>query len=189
MNINAINSSCSFGKKPIFNCTVKRKGTNEKQSATLYLFDKNNYNDRQEIENSNLPVGLRINFTTPYKSTASKFYCLQTDDTKEFVSVAQITRHLNRNEGKYEGINTIIDEYGENENFVDAVTPVMAQVAQTAQDKGDRFIMTAFRAEEAPSLKRAGFSESKYGNWIMPEKRYVSLIDRAEKRTGIGYLA
>ena len=42
--------------------------------------------------------------------------------------------------------------------------------------------------QEAPSFKNASFSKSKYENWILPEKRYVNLIDRAEKRAGIEYL-
>lgn len=188
MNITPINNSCNFGKRAIFNCTIKRKGSNEKEAATLYKMDKGGFEDRKEIENSSLPLWLRLNFTDSRKANGANFYCLQTNDTKEIISAAQTSRHLNRSEGKYEGVNTIIDEYGENPDFVDPSTPILAHIAKTAQDKGDKFVLTAFRTEEAPSFKNASFSKSKHENWILPEKRYVNLIDRAEKRAGIEYL-
>ncbi len=188
MNITPINNSCNFGKSAIFNCTVKKRGTNEKHNATLYRFDKSNSSDRKEIENSNLPVWLRENFVNPKLARQADFYCLQTNDTKEIVSAAQTNRHLSRDEGKYEGINTVIEEYGENQQFADPLTPLLAHIVKDAQEKGDKYVMTAFRADEAPSFKNASFSETKFGNWIIPERRYDNLIDRAEKRTGIEYL-
>lgn len=188
MNITPINSSCNFGKTPIFHCTVKKAGSNEKEAATLYLTDKNNSQDVMDIKKSNLPVRLRLNFTDTRRANSANFYCLQTDEGNEIVSAAQTTRHLNRHEGKYEGINTIIDEFGANDDFVDPLTPLLAHIVKTAQDKGDKFVLTAFRAEEAPSFKNASFSETKYENWAIPERRYTGLIDKAEKRAQIEYL-
>ena len=61
-------------------------------------------------------------------------------------------------------------------------------MVQNARDCEDKFVLTAFRTYEAPYLKRASFSETKYENWEIPERRYDGLIDRAEKRTQIEYL-
>lgn len=188
MNINPVNNSCNFGKSPIFNCTVKRKGTNQKEGATLYIYDKRNPDDRKDIRESNLPVRLRTNFDNLFAAKNAKFYCLQTDGTQEFVSAAQTSRHYKPEEGKYGGLHTIIDEYGESTDFVDPATPLLAHIAKTAMEKGDGYIATSFRAEEAPSFKNASFSETKYENWVIPERRFVGLIDRAEKRAGIEYI-
>ena len=189
MNVAHIGNSCSFGKSAIFHCTVKRNGTNKKEGATLYEFDKSDLDDINEIKNSNLSPRLRINFTTPNKAESRRFYGLQTDDKNEFVSFAQTSRHFNVcEESKYFGINTVIDEYSQNSDFVDPQTPMLAHIVSTAMDKGDKFVMTAFRAEEEPSFKKASFSESKYENWVIPEKRYLGLIDKAEKRGQIEYL-
>ena len=188
MKVNFSKNNTSFQKNALFNCKVKRKGTNEKANATLYLYKKQNPNDMEEIANSNLPIQIKSNFLNLYCANNSRFYALKTDNSGEFVSFAQVSKHFIQDEGKYKGTISTIEEFNTNKEFIDPELPLLSQITKDAINSEDNFIITSFRTDEAPYFKSASFSKTKYDNWTLPEKRYTNLIDRAEKRNQIEYL-
>lgn len=188
MKVNFSKNNTSFQKNALFNCIVKRKGTNEKANATLYLYKKQNPNDMEEIANSNLPIQIKSNFLNLYYANNSRFYALKTDNSGEFVSFAQVSKHFIQDEGKYRGTISTIEEFNTNKEFIDPELPLLSQITKDAINSEDNFIITSFRTDEAPYFKSASFSKTKYDNWALPEKRYTNLIDRAEKRNQIEYL-
>ncbi len=188
MKVNLKNNNCKFGKLPILRCSLKNKTTNDKQKATLYLYDNKNPNDVGEILNSNLPYDFKRDAKSLNVLSYSQVYGLIPDGSDEFIAAAKVSRHFSQNSDKYCGVNTVIEEYNASHDYMDSGLPLLSVVAVDAIKHGDKFILTSFKTDDNPELKKSGFSESKYGNWIMPEKRYVNLIDRAQKRHSIEYL-
>ena len=185
MKINSTNN-INFGKKALFNCSVKRKYANEKESATLYLYDQRNLSDMNEVRRFNNHTFVERNFLDP-RNDYSKYYFLVTDKTKEVVSSVKTTEHFARN-GKYQGRYTSVDELSSNPKYIDSTTPTLAHVAKEAINRFSNNVITAFREDEAPSLKSAKFTLNKDGVWFLPDRRYEILIDTAEKRNLIEYL-
>ena len=188
MKIGSINNNFCFGKKAILSCKIKKADTKEAQSATLYQYDKNNPNDVGEILNSNLPVYYAADFAS-CGHDFSKYYALKVDDSDEFASFAKVSRHYSMNGSKYDGFNTVIDQVESNPDFIDAELPLLSEIASEAYNSDDAFILTSFRADNAPYMKKSSFSETKEGNWVIPQRRFVNLIDRAEKINSIEYLS
>ncbi len=188
MQIKSIYDNTTFCKRKIFNCTVKRAKTQERQNAALYLYNKSNPMDMREIADSNLPFVFKENFLNLNSSPYSKFYVLKTEDTDEFISSAQVGRHFNLDSDKYLGSNTVIEELESNPEFVNPQLPLLSEIASDAYNDEDEYIFTSFGADEKPEMKKFSFSQTKFNNWIIPQRRYVNLIDKAEKQNQIEYL-
>lgn len=185
MKINSINN-INFGKKAIFNCTIKKTNDNKKYQATLYSFDPKNPDDMDEIDTTMKDCPLKRNFTDG-RNYYSKYFVLMTDKTNEIISAAQTSEHYSRI-GKYEGRYTSVDEVEHNKDFIDPMTPTLSHIAKEAMDRFSKHIITAFRTYEAPSLKNSKFTQNKNEVWFLPERRYHILIDTAEKRNQIDYI-
>ena len=185
MKINSINN-VNFGKKAIFNCTVKRADTKEKENATLYLYNQNNLSDMAEVRKFNNHTYVERCFLDP-RNDYSKYYFLVNDDTKEVISSAKTTEFFAK-DGKYEGRYTSIDEIAANPKYMDSMMPTLAQVAKEAINRFSNNVITAFRADEAPSLKSSKFTLNKDEVWFLPDRRYNILIETAEKRNQIEYI-
>lgn len=189
MKINSAYNKQIFGKKPILKCTLKRRDDQQKQNATLYLYDKKNPGDIDEVANLNFSPNFKRNFMSFFSSSYSKFYALKTDDTDEIAASCQVSKHFSPAFNSYNGVNTIIEEMDIDSNFVNSGFPLLAKIVSDSYDNDENFILTSCKTDELPDLNKFGFSQSGYDNWVMPQRRYIELIDKAEKRSLIEYLA
>lgn len=188
MNIQSI----SFGKTPVMTCTVKSKDVKEKQSATLYKMDTQNNDDCKEIMYSKntrcLLDGLAKDMGNYYPTY--EYYLLKNDKTEEVISCAQTSRHFRTGNSKYQGCSTLINEMSENKKYVNGAEPLFAYLAKNASERYDECISTAFDQDEIQSsLKRSKFTQLKTGDWVIPKKRYQTLIEQAEKREDVNFIA
>lgn len=188
MNIQSI----SFGKTPVMTCTVKNKEEKGKQSATLYKMDTQNYNDYKEIMYSKNARCLHRGFEEDRDSfyPIHEYYLLKNDKTDEVISCAQTSRHYRTGEAKYSGFSTLINEMGENKKYANGAEPIVSYLVKNAGERQDESVSTAFDQDEIQtSLKRSKFTQLKTGEWVLPQKRYQALIEQAEKREDVNFIA
>lgn len=188
MNIQSI----SFGKTPVMTCTVKGKGSRVKQNATLYKMDTKNDSDCKEILYSKnakcMLAGLEKDMSSQYP--VYNYYLLKNDKTQEVISCAQTSRHYRTGNAKYQGLSTQIEEMAENNKYANGAEPLFAYLAKNSGEFSDECILTAFDQDEiTSSLKRSKFSQLKTGEWVLPKKRYQALIEQAEKREDVNFIA
>ena len=199
MNISKLNNSCSFGKSALLTCEIKQEPNKSKVQATLYKMDPHNSSDIDDIMYSKYTGPIRSDFIDScYKHrTFQDFYVLQNDKTKEVISCAQTSHHyrpeqvsrgFNTITFENPGLSTLIEEINVNPNYVNGAEPLLAYIVKVAGERFDSTVYTAFDQDTVPSLKRAKFSQTKLGEFFIPEKRYSVLIDQAEKHSQIKYL-
>ena len=177
MNISPVNN-INFGKKPVMTCIVKTLD-NKKQNATLYLMDRNSDKDRAEVKNDISLIGIKNDFLGLSSiPSASKFYVLRDDNSGEVISYAETHRRQKHND--LENSYTIIEELKGNGNYIDSLTPVVAQIAADAYKGSDYRIETSFRREDAPTLGRQKFQEGKNEEWVMSKRGFNDAMQRAE---------
>ena len=120
------------------------------------------------------------------------------DKTKEVISCAQTSHHyrpIQISNGfesitfENPGSNTLIEEMNVNQNYVNAAEPLLAYIVKSAGERFDSTVYTSFNQDFVPALKRAKFSQTKLGEFYIPEKRYATLINQAEEHSQIEYLA
>ena len=191
MKISNISNNVNFGKTALLTCTLKENDSKEKISATLYQMDPKNVEDMNDIKYSKLTKTLSDYIVAEHGKVqpAREFYLLQNDKTKEAISYAQTSHHFRPFNAKNEGLSTLIEEMRENTKYTNASEPLLAYIAKRAEERYDHTVYTAFGLDEIPSLKRAKFTETKLGEFFIPEKRYKVLIEQAEKRSQIEFLA
>lgn len=190
MKITKINSQQSFGKTALLYCQIKQESNKEKVSATLYKMDPNNKKDIDDVKYSKQTRCIYSDFLNEagQRYPHREFYLLQNDKTGEVISCAQTSHHYRPANAKNEGFSTLIEEMNENRKYINGAEPMLAYIAKHAEERYDSTVYTAFRLEEVPSLKRAKFTETKLGEFYLPQKRYNVLIDQAEKRSQIEFL-
>lgn len=188
MNIQSV----SFGKTPVMTCNVKSKNSNEKQPATLYKMDASNKNDLKEImysKNTRCLVDGFLNDMVAYYPTYD-YYLLQNDKTNEVISCAQTSRHFRTGKSMYQGCSTLINEMSENKKYINGAEPLFAYLVKNADERYDGCVSTAFDQEEIQtSLKNLKFNQLKTGDWVIPQKRYQTLIEQAKKREDVNFIA
>ena len=87
----------------------------------------------------------------------------------------------------YIELSTLIEEMNVNPNYVNGAEPLLAYIVKAAGERFDSTVYAAFNQDKIPSLKRAKFTQTKLGEFFIPEKRYSTLIEQAEKRSNIEY--
>lgn len=190
MNIQNINSAQSFGKKPVMICTVKKADTQEKAESTLYKLDPKSGSDLSEVKYSKkakyMYGSMKKDKTRihPY----SEYYFLKDNKTGEVISYAQTSHHYRRDNVSFPGLTTLIEEMDGNDKYINSQEPMFAFLAQNALNRFDSSITDGLYREDTTMLKRARFSQTKNGDWVLPEKRYTNLIDTAKKRSQIEFL-
>ena len=189
MNIGKI-QNLSFGKKPLLNCSIKNKDTKKKIEATLYSMDYRNPNDRFEMENADNAEFVKHNFLAiPNVPEGSKFYLLKNNETGETVSCAQTTKHFsNPEDNDFSGSYVLIESAQEKPKYQDSISPVLGQIVKDAYYSFDNKIVSALRDEDL-NLVRYKFTLKPDMSMVLPDKRFVDLLDKIEKINEIEYMA
>ncbi len=200
MNISKLNNCNSFGKKALLTCEIKQELNKNKVQATLYKMDPHNLSDIDDVMYSKQTRCILPDFITSIEKLYPNkdFYLLQNDKTKEVISCAQTSHHyrpIQISNGfesitfENPGSNTLIEEMNVNQNYVNAAEPLLAYIVKSAGERFDSTVYTSFNQDFVPALKRAKFSQTKLGEFYIPEKRYATLINQAEEHSQIEYLA
>ena len=190
MRINNINSNINFGKTPLMKCIVKREDTKEKSEATLYQLDPKDSRDLNEVFYSKKAACM---YPSMEKDRArrypiSEYYFIKDDKRGEVIASAQTSRHYRRDNVEFPRLTTLIEEMNTNNKYVNSAEPMLAFLANKAFDRFDESLTTGFYTEDTTFLKRAKFSQTKNGAWVLPEKRFNNLIDNAQKRSNIEFI-
>ena len=199
MNISRLNNCYSFGKKALLTCEIKQEPNKNKVQATLYKMDPHNLSDIEDVRYSKQTRCIHFDFqrASEQRVPNKDFYILRNDKTKEVISCAQtshhyrpdqITRGFNTITFENPGLSTLIEEMNVNPNYVNGAEPLLAYIVKVAGERFDSTVYSAFDQEVVPSLKRAKFTQTKLGEFFIPEKRYSILMDQAEKHSQIEYL-
>ncbi len=199
MNISRLNNCYSFGKKALLTCEIKQEPNKNKVQATLYKMDPHNLSDIEDVRYSKQTRCIHFDFqrASEQRIPNKDFYILRNDKTKEVISCAQtshhyrpdqITRGFNTITFENPGLSTLIEEMNVNPNYVNGAEPLLAYIVKVAGERFDSTVYSAFDQEVVPSLKRAKFTQTKLGEFFIPEKRYSILMDQAEKHSQIEYL-
>ena len=200
MNISKLNNCNSFGKKALLTREIKQEPKKNKIQATLYKMDPHNISDIDDVMYSKQTRCILPDFITSIEKLYPNkdFYLLQNDKTKEVISCAQTSHHyrpIQISNGfesitfENPGSNTLIEEMNVNQNYVNAAEPLLAYIVKSAGERFDSTVYTSFNQDFVPALKRAKFSQTKLGEFYIPEKRYATLINQAEEHSQIEYLA
>lgn len=190
MNIKQINFSQTFGKTPVMRCEMKKTGTKDKAQSTLYKLNPQLNSDLEEVMYSKRA---RCMYTDMRKDSQTKnpyreYYILKDDKTDEVISCAETSHHYRAENVPHPGLSTLIDEMESNGKYVSSQEPLLAYLAYSAMNRFDDSVCVGFYNEDYSRFKRARFSETKNGDWILPDKRYINLIDNAAKRYNIEFL-
>ena len=183
--------SISFGKKEVMTCTVKSADKKTSVNATLYQMEPTRREDYKDVMYSKHTTCIKPDFLsdTGHFQPFYEYYLLQNDKTKEVIACAQTSRHYRTGKAAYTGPSTLIEEMNQNLNYINGAEPVLAYLAHKAASQFDTCVTTAFDKDEVPCLKSSKFTQLKTGDWCIPEKRYHLLIDQAEKRENVSFLA
>lgn len=174
----------TFGKIPVMLCEMKKIHSKEKVNATLYLMDIKNKNDLKEIEYGKTSGCLRRDLKTDFYSIHPyrNYYLLKEDSTGEIIACAETSMHYRRTDDKKAGISVMVDEFGENYNYLNPAEPMFAFLANRAIKQYSQNIIIGTSDCDEATLKKTMFTKTKNGEWYMPERRFSQLLDKAEKR-------
>lgn len=180
----------SFGKTPILTCQFKQKDTNKKVDATLYKMDPHNPSDIKDVEYSKKARCMIFDMKKDQGRfyPAREYYIIQENKTGEVISCAQTSHHYRLNNAYCPGTSTTIEELADNEKYVNSTEPMLAFLAQNAFERYDKSVVVGTYTDDESQFKRARFSKSKNGDWILPEKRFTNLVDTAVKRNNIEFI-
>ncbi len=183
-------SNISFGKTAILTCQVKNRETNQKASATLYQMDPHNMSDYREVRYSKTARCMCRDMEDDQSlyNPVREYYVLKDDKTGEVISCAETSHHYRRDEIYSPGLSTTVDELADNTKYVNSTEPMLAFVAQKAFDRYDKSVVIGTYVDDESPLKRARFSKTKNGDWVLPEKRFNDFVDTANKRSSIEYV-
>lgn len=182
----------NFGKQAVMTCKVVDSNTKRKTPATLWKYTSINYKDQREIrENDAIPDGVKETFMRYYDFGAPNayFYVLKNGDNGETISYAQTSNHYRESDSEINGLYTKIDEYNTNPNYLNAMEPIIAQIVNEAEDRGSSSVAVSVGEDDVPMLKNIKFNKTKYGEYYIPEKRFESIIDKAQQRSQIKFWA
>ena len=189
MKINSVN--INFTKKLVAKCEIKDK-QRAKHPASIYEYNPRSIDDMKEIQNGLNAEFIKYNFFKQgyYRRNMpeSKFYAMKDDVTGDIIASAQTSNHLAL-QGKYEGLYTSIDELQASDNYINPANPMVAFIADKAQQTYSKNILTSFRADEAPDLGECKFKKTKSGIWIIRSRGFKECISRAEKRNNLEIIA
>ena len=190
MKIQSVNQMHSFGKIPVMTCEIKQKDINQKKRSTLWKMDPKNSQDETEIRYSKHAKSIYSDFSNdrtkihPYH----EYFLLKDNETNEVIAAAMTSHHYRTGNIKFPGYTTLVEELENNKKYLNPSEAVMAYIVSKAFDRFDDSVSTAFYNDEPSSLKSIMFSQTDNGDWIMPEKRYMDFIDRAQKRYRIDFI-
>jgi len=193
MKINSIKTSPSFGKTRVLSAKVKNLKTDEFEQATLYKMDSKNPYDYDEMENA----ASNSRFYHIYKDFSNSarrsrsyqdYYLLTTDnDNKPIAAAESASFCFDTNDERKNNINVVVEELASDKEYKDAHLPVLAKIVSDAEIANAKNVFTAFREEDYPDLKTGSFSVTKHENWLLPKKRFDTLLTIAAKKTYVEF--
>ncbi len=190
MKINSIKTKQTFCKTPVMKCKIKKTQSNEESESTLYKMDCLNKSDLDEVKYSKIARYIYYPMLNDSENDFHyrEYYILKDDNTNEVISCAQTSRHYRADNVEYPGYTTLIEEMKNNLKYVNPEEPVFAYLANHAINQYDSSLSIGFYPHNTKSLKHNNFSETKNGDWIIPEQRFLNLIDNASKRNQIEFI-
>ncbi len=179
----------SFGKTPIFRCTMERQQDGKKSEATLYKMDPYNMQDLAEIQKSPTAGVMAYDFErSPFlmSKSGADFYILQDNESREVISAAETTHHYKRGQGTY----TFVNEMAENRDYAGAIEPMTAHIVSQAFGRFDDGVIISPDTDVSSSAaENIGFSENGYDGSILPCRKFASIPLEIGKKYNIEYLA
>lgn len=115
----------------------------------------------EEIANSNLPIQIKSNFLNLYCANNSRFYALKTDNSGEFVSFAQVSKHFIQDEGKYKGTISTIEEFNTNKEFIDPELPLLSQITTQRAYYLSKYLNFKISLQYEVGLNKTNFCSTK----------------------------
>lgn len=115
----------------------------------------------EEIANSNLPIQIKSNFLSLYCANNSRFYALKTDNSGEFVSFAQFSKHFIQDEGKYKGTISTIEEFNTNKEFIDPELPLLSQITTQRAYYLSKYLNFKISLQYEVGLNKTNFCSTK----------------------------
>ncbi len=184
----------SFGKLPIFACTVKRQPTGingnkqEAVNATLYKLEKNSEQDANTLFYSRTGRKLYRDYmyNTGSHINYANYYILQNDDTDEIISAAKTVRYY-RVDTDNEGTATLINELVYNPKYENGEEPMIAGIVKNAHDVYDTSVVSAVDSDELPILEQSKFKKLESGVWELQKSDFKAVAKKAEKNYHIDY--
>ncbi len=183
----------SFGKSPIFTCSVKQQSndTNSKNKnkvhATLYKLEKNSPSDANTLFYSRTGRKLYRDFVRiSNRINYADYYILQNDDTDEIISAAKTSRYY-RYDDNNEGTATLINELYYNSAYENGEEPMLAGIVKSANDVYDTSVVSALDTDELPILEQTKFKRQENGVWSLPQTDFKAVTKKAEKNFHIDY--
>ena len=189
MKISHINTYQSFGKQALMTCKIKEKNSQEPKNSTLYKLNPMDEADRKDVFFSKQTYCIAKDFERQWKKPyfEKEFYVLQNDKTGEVISCAETMKRCRPPRFTHHGIYTMIEEANENYKYENGAEPLFAYIAKNAKKNFDLNIFTTFNKETIPNLKSYKFSETRKGEYCIPQRRFSTLIKQAEKKYEMEY--
>ncbi len=201
MKILSVKTSPAFGKTAVLECKVKDVKTNTANDATLFKLDFLNPLDVADVNYSKNTTCIREDFLKAnlYRESSKDFFVLKDDKSGEVISCASACRRYgNYDKPKITGKYTLIDEMSENPKYINGGEPLLAYIVKDSGERYSKAVYTAYNLvnsdewsdyteNQNPSLKLARFTDDKTKGSYLPENRYMSFLDIAEKRNQINW--
>ncbi len=191
MQISKINSQPAFGKRLVANCQIVDRNSKEKQNASIYELNTRDVRDREFIENNGWFPSTVIGFFRDFDKYRNyrTYNALVNNETGEIVGMSATTNHYKGDSVNIPGTSVCIDSISLKNGDGDNVEEIL--VAKSVNDAFGRHyqsVTASTSALDKPKLKKASFSETKNGDWVMPEHRMEASIKRAQKKCAIEFL-
>lgn len=191
MQISKVNGQFNFGKRLIANCQIVDKNSKEKQSASIYELNTRDVRDREFIENNDWFPSTVVGFFRDYDKYRNyrTYNAVVNNQTGEMVGISAATNHYKCNSVNIPGATVCIDSISLKNGDGDNVEEIL--VAKSVNDafrKHYKSVTASTSALDRAKLKKASFSETKNGDWVMPERRMEASIKRAQKQCAIEFL-
>lgn len=177
----------SFKSRAIAMCKVRKEGSSDKKNAIVYEMDPRNLEDVDKIRESFETRAIKNSFLLDalYSNEDRKYYILEECKGKDIIACAMTSRHYSPKDGKMRGSYTLIDEMDVNRSYNDPVTPTLACIIEDAKTRKDRNVVTGVEDNFNPKLNKFRYHK---GSWILGQKSFSDILNRAENRSNITFL-
>ncbi|MBR1617188.1 hypothetical protein IJ670_03465 [bacterium] len=181
MKINSINN-LNFQKKQVGKCQIKSAQNREKKDCTISKFNPKNPDDFLELETSDQFWTIRSDFNRAQnqKHCSSDFYFIQDNNSKDFVSAVEISKHLSDKGEKY----IAIEEIEVNDDYIDSITPILGYVSYLAEKFGAANIQTSFGIDDFALAQNRLFAKNN-GHYTISPSSYNEILYRAQSRENL----
>lgn len=194
MKINSINSQLNFGKTAVATCNVTKKDSKEIVPATIYKMDPNNEYDKKEIKYSKYTGCLEHAFNSEIENDrygrSREFYLIKADENDEVIACAQTLHRYRTGNVEHQGLSTMVEEISENKKFKNGALPLFAYLAERADRRYDKSIISIVGTDEQPKIqKKLKLTETKInGVFALNKIHFEKLINKAKRKNQLEFL-